>query len=125
MHLRRLVRSHHRRHRYDGQQPFGSSWRRRRRGRVTVLALLAAFAAPAGTLAHQPLGGAGVAVLLLVVLVVVSRRRIASSGPWWPPGGPGGSAGVREPRHPHPSPPAGALALPVPHVPDDEVAALA
>jgi hypothetical protein len=92
---------------------------------MTVLALLAAIAATAGTLAHQPLGGAGVAVLLLVVLVVVSRRRIASSGPWWPPGGSGGSAGVREPRHPNPSPPAGALALPVPHAPDDEVAALA
>ena len=126
MHLRRLVRSHHRRHRYRGwQQSCRSSWRRRRRVRVTALALLAAIAATAGILAHRPLGGAGVVVLLLVVLVIVSRRRVTSSGRWWPPGGPGGTAGVREPRHPHPSPPAGALTLPVPHVPDDEVAALA
>jgi hypothetical protein len=93
---------------------------------VTVLAILAAVSAAAGTVAHQPLVGAGVAVLLLVVIVVLSRRRLAPfPGPGWPPGGSGGTAGVREPRHPHPSPPAGALALPVPHVPDDEVAALA
>jgi hypothetical protein len=99
-------------------------------GQVGLLPLVAVLAATAGTLTHRPLVGAGVGVLLIVVLALASWRRRAPvpgpGGPGWPPGGGPGTAGVREPRRPHPSPPAGSLALRVPVVPnDDEVASLA
>jgi hypothetical protein len=88
-----------------------------------LLLVATVLAVAAGTVWHRPLAGAAVVVLLLAVAAV---RRLLRAAPVPGPGGTpgGGTAGVREPRRPAPSPPAGALALPVP-TRDDEVSSLA
>jgi len=71
-----------------------------------------------------------VALVLVGAAVVVAGvvRRLRRGSPVTGPGlgGPwgGGTAGVREPRRPRPSPPEGALALPIPVRQDDGVASL-
>jgi hypothetical protein len=88
-----------------------------------LLLVATVLAVAAGTVWHRPLASAAVVVLMLVVALV---RRLRRAVPVPGPGGTagGGTAGVREPRRPHPAPPSGALALPVP-MRDDEVSSLA
>lgn len=99
-----------------------------RGGWASLLVLPLAAALLAGGALSGHLESALVAAGALVTgwaLGCVRVVRMTVLGPDGSGGPDGGTAGVREPRRPRPRPPAGAIALPVPIDPPDEMSAFA
>jgi len=100
----------------------GVAYRGGWRGPVAAAAAAGVLVAT-GLIAGRLLLGSAAAGMVAVIWLAWAWRLLRVVPP--EPCGGGGPAGTREPRRPKPRPPAGAIALPIPEDPPDDVVALA